>query len=80
MGGRFSVRCLRWSQPILACVAAVFLAVVLGRVPSGESACPDLARAPNSRWQVAVDKGWRTPPTKPSFTQHIQPILSRTVG
>jgi hypothetical protein len=69
MGGRFSVRCLRWIQPILAGVAAVFLAVVLGTVSPEASACPDLARAPNSRWQVAVDKGiaWLVTPCGDRF-------------
>lgn len=31
-------------------------------------------------FQVAVDKGLQTAPAKPSFTQHIQPILARAVG
>ena len=30
--------------------------------------------------QVAVDKGWLTAPTTPSFTRDIQPILQRAVG
>jgi hypothetical protein len=31
-------------------------------------------------FQVAVERGWRTVPEKPSFRQHILPILSRAVG
>lgn len=34
----------------------------------------------DAAFQVAVEKGQRTAPQKPSFVSHIQPILSRAVG
>jgi len=31
-------------------------------------------------YQAAVDRGWVTVPAQPSFTRHIQPLLSRAIG
>jgi hypothetical protein len=45
-------------QVILAGVAVVLSALAeLGALAPSAAACPDLARAPNSRWQVRVDQG-----------------------
>jgi hypothetical protein len=47
-----------WAQTILVGAAAILLALALfGPLTPTVSACPDLARAPSSRWQVRVDQG-----------------------
>jgi hypothetical protein len=60
----------RGMQAVLAGVAVVVLALAeLGASAPSSSACPDLARAPSSRWQVRVDKGvaWLVTPCGDRF-------------
>ena len=57
-------------QLVLAGVAVVLLALTVpGTLVPTASACPDLARAPSSRWQVTVDQGvaWLVTPCGDRF-------------
>src|SRR5262245_53777887 len=64
-GGRAKALCLsstlrrlRWMHRVLASAVVVFLAFTMpGMLVPTVSACPDLPRAPSSRWRVRADQG-----------------------
>ena len=66
----YTLRRLRRIQLVLAGVAVVLLTLASpGVLAPSASACPDLARAPSSRWQVTVDQGvaWLVTPCGDRF-------------
>ena len=66
----YTLRRLRRIQLVLASVAVVLLTLASPSVLTATaSACPDLAHAPSSRWQITVDQGvaWLVTPCGDRF-------------